>query len=267
MVAGAAWIVGDAVWIPTQANAVTPWQPSLSASSSSSSSAFDLTAVRQSQLFGRYQISHSSVPVVQNAPQTRLQLRLVGVVASRDVQQGLAVIANRGKQATYGVNENIAGTRAMLKAVLADRVILDNAGQDETLMLDGTDYHQLDAGDTAARASDGDAVEMNTDAQTARLEHLRAELATNPQKIFDYVRLSQVKEGEQLVGYRVSPGQDEALFESLGLRNGDIATHVNGEDLSNPTAMNTLIAEMAEWTELRLTVERDGQSHDIYIEF
>ena len=53
------------------------------------------------------------------------------------------MIANRGTQATYGINEEIEGTRAKLKAVLIDRVIIDNSGRDETLMLEGIEYKRL----------------------------------------------------------------------------------------------------------------------------
>lgn len=70
--------------------------------------------------------------MIQDAPKTRLNLVLVGAVASSNPKLSLAVIANRGTQATYGINEEIEGTRAKLKAVLVDRVIIDNSGRDET---------------------------------------------------------------------------------------------------------------------------------------
>ncbi|MGT0149779.1 type II secretion system protein N [Vibrio metschnikovii] len=46
-------------------------------------------------------------PVQVDAPPTRLNLTLVGVVASNELERSLAVIANRGQQATYGLNEQI----------------------------------------------------------------------------------------------------------------------------------------------------------------
>ena len=81
-------------------------------------------------------------PVKQDAPQTRLNLTLVGLVASSNPQTALAVITHRGKQNTYGLNEAIEGTRATLQAVYPDRVIIRNSGRDETLMLDGVDFNK-----------------------------------------------------------------------------------------------------------------------------
>ncbi|MFS1426027.1 hypothetical protein LMH73_002250 [Vibrio splendidus] len=38
-----------------------------------------------------------------------------------------------------------------------------------------------------------------------------------------------------LVGYRVRP--ERALFDSVGLQDGDIAVELNGADLTEPSAM------------------------------
>ena len=100
-----------------------------------------------------------------------------------------------------------------------------------------------------------------------KIEMIRNEITENPQKIFDYVRLSQVKKDDQVIGYRVSPGQDPELFNSVGLQNGDIAIRLNGEDLTDKDSMGKIFQNISELTELSLTVERDGQQHDIYIEF
>lgn len=64
----------------------------------------------------------------------------------------------------------------------------------------------------------------------------------------------------------MSPGRDTALFESVGLQNGDIAIEFNGFDLTKPEVMNELASAVSEMTEINLSVLRDGQQHDIYIQ-
>ncbi len=100
-----------------------------------------------------------------------------------------------------------------------------------------------------------------------KLDKIRQAILKKPQEIFQYVRLSQVKEEDTIVGYRVSPGKDASLFESSGLENGDIATEFNGFDLTAPDVMNKLASSMSDMTEINLTVLRDGQQYDIYIQF
>ncbi|ASU21184.1 type II secretion system protein GspC [Vibrio qinghaiensis] len=264
-----AWILGKMVWLMQQ-NAVdiTPWSPRAIASTPNAVRSLDLSSLQQGSLFGRYseQKVEAAQPVVKDAPKTSLSLLLVGVVASNEPSKSLAVIANRGSQATYGVNEVIEGTRVKLKAVFNDRVIIDNSGRDETLMLDGIDYHKPSVA-RPERVVASNVRGNNPASAEEKLDDIRAAIASNPQEIFKYVRLSQVKRDDKVLGYRVSPGQSPELFESVGLQDGDVAIALNGQDLTDPDAMNKIFQSVSELTEMNLTVERDGQSHDIYIQF
>ncbi|SON51085.1 type II secretion system protein GspC [Vibrio tapetis] len=271
-IALSAWIVGQLAWgLAYQDQKVTRWTP-IPVSSTSSSGANSqgqqqaVTRLLDAHLFGRYSQQTAPKPVaakVVDAPKTRLNLVLVGAVASRSGDKSLAVVANRGKQNTYGIGETIDGTRAVLKVVMIDRVIIENQGQDETLMLEGVKYSKLSESqqqqNTQASGTKGLPAEQ--------LEQIRREITQNPQQIMQYIRLSQVKKDGRVMGYRVGPGKNRELFDSVGLKQGDIATRINGADLSDPAAMGKIWQSISELTELNLTVERNGQQHDIFIEF
>ena len=221
-------------------------------------------------MFGAYNPTTPAVveqQVIQDAPKTRLNLVLVGAVASSNPKLSLAVIANRGTQATYGINEEIEGTRAKLKAVLVDRVIIDNSGRDETLMLEGIEYKRLAVSAPAPPRTSSSVRGNNPASAEEKLDEIKAKIMKDPQQIFQYVRLSQVKRDDKVIGYRVSPGKDSELFNSVGLQNGDIATQLNGQDLTDPAAMGNIFRSISELTELNLVVERDGQQHEVFIEF
>ncbi len=267
----AGWMFGQLIWlIPAQNSVSMPWSPQPVVRQASAPTT-DITALQASHLFGVYNPQAAPVvapPVQVDAPQTRLNLTLVGVVASNDDAFSLAVIANRGQQATYGLNEQIEGTRVTLKAVFADRVIIDNAGRDETLMLDGVDYEQLTIQSPASQLENSAVNEsMSRRDVESKLSAIRSAIRQNPREIFQYVSLSQVKQDEQIIGYRVSAGRDPALFEAVGLQNGDIAVQLNGLDLTEPSAMTQIFQAVNDLTELNLTVDRDGQQYDIYIQF
>ncbi|MDE1254355.1 type II secretion system protein GspC [Vibrio aestuarianus] len=264
-----AWIMGKMVWLLQQNTFdVAPWVPTSSSSTTATQQSLDLSSLQQGDLFGRYSEEKAEVvqTVIKDAPKTSLSLLLVGVVASNEPSRSLAVIANRGSQATYGVNEVIEGTRAKLKAVLVDRVIIDNSGRDETLMLDGVDYHRPSV-QVPERVIASNARGNNPASEEEKLDDIRIAISRNPQEIFKYVRLSQVKRDDKVLGYRVSPGKSPELFESVGLQNDDIAIQLNGQDLTDPDAMSKIFQSVSELTEINLTVERDGQPHDIYIQF
>ncbi|NIY93573.1 type II secretion system protein GspC [Vibrio diazotrophicus] len=269
LLSASAWMLGKMIWmVQSEPVLVSAWNSSSNVSVPSKARTIDISALQKGGLFGLYSESTPVVdtPQVVDAPKTRLNLVLVGVVASSEVNKNLAVIANRGAQSTYGINEVIEGTRAKLKAVFADRVIIDNSGRDETLMLDGIDYAARNGISTDDQPRSQRAVASDTRKNEAKLDAIREAILKNPQEIFQYVRLSQVKEDDSIVGYRVSPGRDTALFESVGLKDGDIAIEFNGFDLTQPNVMNDLASAVSEMTEINLSVLRDGQQHDIYIQ-
>ena len=264
------WILGKIVWLAIpQSSEVPQWRPSASSvAASNKGDAIDFNALQNANLFGKYTEQKAAVveqPIVKDAPKTRLNLTLVGAVASSDANTSLAVIANRGKQATYGLGEEIEGTRATLKAVLVDRVIIDNQGRDETLMMQGIEYKKLSESPQVARAQ-AQRAEAATSDVGEKLEQIREEIAKDPQSVFKYITISPVKKDGDIVGYRVSPGRDAALFNDVGLQPGDIAVQLNGIDLSDPSSSVQLMQVMSDPQELNLTVERDGQQYDIYIQ-
>ncbi|MEZ8313812.1 type II secretion system protein GspC [Vibrio splendidus] len=270
LIAASAWILGQLAWfIEPAEQTVVPWAATAS-SSSAPQSTLDISSLQQSNMFGAYNPTTPAVveqQVIQDAPKTRLNLVLVGAVASSNPKLSLAVIANRGTQATYGINEEIEGTRAKLKAVLVDRVIIDNSGRDETLMLEGIEYKRLSVSAPAPPRTSSSVRGNNPTSAEEKLDEIKAKIMKDPQQIFQYVRLSQVKRDDKVIGYRVSPGKDSELFNSVGLQNGDIATQLNGQDLTDPAAMGNIFRSISELTELNLVVERDGQQHEVFIEF
>lgn len=264
-----AWQLATLVWsFFTPKAELQPWSAkTVSGLEVSASQDTDIQDLLSANLFGEFKASQKQAvtPVkVQNAPPTRLNLTLAGVVASSDAEFSLAVISNKNSQNTYGIGEKIDGTNASLVNVMSDRVIINNQGKDETLMLDGRDYAKLSQPKAApAPEPEEDAAALDDD----KLTKIREEIMEDPQAVFQYIRLSRVEEDEALKGYRVRPGKSRELFDSVGLQDGDIATVLNGKDLTDPSAMTSLLADAMTTTTWSLTVERDGQLHEIYIDF
>lgn len=260
-----AWLAGELVWWMVDSPSVV--SRSIRASGEVTRTAperLNLSSLQNSHLFGRYtQEAPAEAAPIQEAPKSRLNLVLVGAVVSSNSEKSLAVIANKGQQETVGIGEAIQGTRAKLVQVHSDRVIIDNAGRNETIMLQGIDYSAQSApSSSSSKGSSSHRVEVSPDT----LERIREEIRQDAKQVFQYVRMSQIKEGDDVVGYRLSPGKDRELFDEVGLQNGDIAVQINGLDLKDAAAMTQVFNALSELTELTLTVEREGQPYEIYIE-
>lgn len=64
-------------------------------------------------------------------------------------------------------------------------------------------------------------------------------------------------------GYRVYPGEDPDLFDSTGLKFGDLVTAVEGQPLTNVELANQLLEKLINGQTIRVTVDRDGAIKEI----
>ncbi|GJL81009.1 MAG: hypothetical protein DHS20C01_06430 [marine bacterium B5-7] len=97
---------------------------------------YQLRKIQNARLFGEPpKVKQPVVPAV--VPKTRLSLKLHGMVGSETpyLARALISIGNRPPR-SYGIGEEVADTDAIIHQVEQDRVLLDRAGQIESLELD-----------------------------------------------------------------------------------------------------------------------------------
>ena len=240
-------------------------------SSSSGKNGVNIAKIQQLNLFGNAAAKPAEpVAEVTDAPETRLNLTLTGVVASSDQEAGTAIIENRGSQAVYGLGEKIEGTNATLQKVYNDRVIIKNGVRNETLMLDGIDYdeanrrREMQARQRPAPQEDeyeDDTVELSEEAIEAT-----AALRERPASFTDFISISPKTEEGQLIGYQVSPGKEPELFKSAGLEAGDVITQINGLDLTDLQQSQEALSELRNAQTIELTIIRDGSLTTLYLD-
>ncbi|WP_301003551.1 type II secretion system protein GspC [Arsukibacterium sp.] len=271
-----AWLLARFSWqlVPTPELASPgPLQPAADTAAGKASTHID--QLLSYPLFGKVTAEpEQAAPVVTEAPKTQLNVKLTGVVAQADPNSGSAIIESRGSEGTYAIDDTIDGTNAVLKQVLIDRVLIQQAGRFETLMLDGIEYTkmaQANAGlgreDNPEPAYENELVAL-PQAEAPALDESelgisRDELLAEPMKFFDYVRVSPQHRDGELVGYRLMPGKDPALFNQLGLQQNDLAVEINGIPLNDMQQAMRVINELRDATEAAIKIERDGETRDI----
>lgn len=227
----------------------------------------NINAIKRLKLFGDPGAVKQEVkPVVQDAPETQLNLTLTGLVASTEEQDGAAIIENRGEQNTYGIGEKVDGTRAVVKEVMPDRIIIDNGGRMETLMLDGHDFKQV-----SSQANSSNLVKTApADAPRDRLRKpaiqtfdedaaiVARTLRDSPTKFTDFIAIQPHREEGKIAGYKVNPGKDPALFEAAGLQANDILTEINGLDLTDIQQSMEAMKMLRSAEFLQIKLSRDG---------
>jgi len=222
-------------------------------------------------------------PVVQEpvapkeAPDTQLRLTLKGVVASADMMDAWAIVADRsGNEDSYGLDSALPGG-ATLKEIYADRIILLHNGRLETLRLPKDNMAGAStARKTASSRSRGRSSSSRSNRRSTRsmsssgnvnrvssagsqvLKNYRDKLLEDPQSVMNTVRAEPYRQAGRLKGYRIFPGRDKNLFGQLGLEPGDVVTSVNGIDLDSPLKGLEVMQNITDAGEVSVDVLRNG---------
>lgn len=228
--------------------------------SGSGSSVVDLGALKARNIFG----NAGSAPVTQNrqqqAPLTRLNLRLLGVSASSVPARSAAIIEQAGQQNTYSAGDVLNNTQVKVLEIYADRVILENQGQRETLELEGI-----------GELSPGLSLTMSAQLSASSAVQPAAQLATEPvisaetmaASILDYVSISPVRQGAGIQGYRLQAKKNPELFTAAGFQNGDLAIAINGQSLTDMNTAMALTRSLATMDTITVTVLRQGKTIEL----
>ena len=218
----------------------------------------DLGAILDRRLFGEADATPPPVvTTVVDAPDTTLSLELTGVVASEDTETGWAIIsAARGATNTYSVGDTVEGTGgAVLHAVYENRVILNRAGRLETLRLP----EELASGPAPRVMPQRPVAQQPNDS-------LRDLISENATRLTEVIRVAPYIDQGQMVGFRLNPGQNRELYDSLGLQPNDVVTDINGTALTDPSSGLQVFQALGEATMANVTIIRNGTPEVLVID-
>lgn len=187
------------------------------------------------------------------AETTELELTLLGVVASNIETEASATIQSRLQVRTYFIEDQIAYTNAIIKEISNDRVVLDNNGEIEVLLLQGTDTTQ-----TNLRPIDN----------SEKLTQAAADpsIGNRPKQLDHIIRLSSNDSVDQIEQYTVSPGLNPKLFKAARFKPGDVLQKVNGIDASTEEGLEQIQQLIPNAQTLVFSVLRGGRTIDLYLD-
>lgn len=220
----------------------------------------DVDSIASAHLFGEKAAGDGpAADEVIDAPETRLNLTLTGIVSSASGERSWALIRNdKREQSAYAKGDTIA-EGVKLHAIHANRVILDRSGRYETLTLE----REKEA-DAVQRLSRQEEV---TGGAAEQLGEIRQEVMSDPAKISQYIRLQPERRDGNLVGYRIYPGQERELFRELGLRPGELVTAINGIELDDASRNMEVLRTLSQADGVSVTLERGGEQRTMNVSF
>lgn len=209
--------------------------------------------------------------LVLNAEKTKLKLTLEGIVNAPTQEESMAVIVYQGKQDQYYVEDKLpVGGNVTLAQVLIDRVIIDNAGNYESLWLyDDDKKQQIVATSTRKKvtaAANPNVTDMRSNTKATDLaKDYRDRLYQNPASLSEVLRIQPAQKDGEMLGYRVSAGRDKQQFADLGFKTNDVVTSINGITLDEPSKALEIYKLMRSAKEATFTLDRNGESVDILV--
>lgn len=259
------WALAQLLWalLPTPLSA--QWRPMPAVAATTSNDAGNRAgaqaqAIANAHLFGVYQApSNPNAAALDRAPDTALNLTLMGILAGTNEHDSRALIAQQtGDESAYAIGKDIV-SGVTLQAIFPDRVILSRSGVLETLRLDK---------DAPSKTSGAPIVETSAAAPSAGLQlaQIREQVLTDPNKAGDYIRVQPANNGSGGVrGYRIYPGKDRTVFNAAALRPGDLVTAINGIQLDDEQRALQVLSDLKNAGNATLTVERGGQPQTINV--
>lgn len=208
--------------------------------------------ISDAHLFGAFQ-QDTSQPIKTDAPDTRLNLVLKGVLAATPMKLASVIISigKNGNEDIYSVGDKVSS--ATVKEIHADRVILQRSGRFETLRM------PKEFDDSMIKSSSRSGGKSSTRSSAgAVLSDVRKQIIKNPTSFTKFATPVPVKENGKLRGYKLRPNGNRALFDQVGLDPNDVIIAINGVELNNPGKSMKAIRKLQSAKELDITVLRNG---------
>ena len=203
----------------------------------------------------------SNAPI--DAPETRLNLVLRGVLSSHDAENARAIIAEpNGNENFFRIGSALPGG-AELAEIYADRIILKRAGRHETLRLprEGVEGAVATPEPSPSTSSAGPSEHAGE-----VLRDYRVRMAEDPQTLLDLARPVPFSDANGFAGFRLFPGNKPTLFRELGLQPGDLVKEVNGVVLDYALRGQEIMQALNTQTQLSLRILRGAEEVNLQVD-
>ena len=179
-----------------------------------------------------------------DVPPTSLSLRLYGIRYSNSGQLDAAILGfDPNNQRIYKTNEVIADD-IILEFIEPERVVISRGGIRESVTFDSDTVLSPEITKALANSSKGIKVE---DINSSALSQM--------------ISFQPYFSNGTLKGYQIYPRNQSKLFDSSGLKSGDVLVAVNGLDIKDPSVLK----ELSVFGQVKLDLIRDDDDLSIIV--
>ena len=195
-----------------------------------------------------------------------LPLQLVGIIYSNNPTISLATVREKGysEADVYRAGDAILGQeQAVVHAVEADQVVINNAGAKECLEVSEQKSRSFSK---SPSSSFSEPVKTNEEASdelsTVQLQSSFVEESLGPgfAKILESGRLVPYNKDGAMVGFKLIGVKSDSLWKKVGLSSGDVITNVNGLSMAQPDKGFALYEALQNERQIRVEFLKKGKA-------
>lgn len=211
-------------------------------------------------------------PVDEPAPKSRLNVKLVGTLATGDPQVGHALIGGGREDKAVAVGGKIE--RATLEEVYASHIIINNGGKRERVELPkpeliGNTGTRLASTavppSSGARSAPGNDATVDISQLPQTPGALRDYMVRNPSTMQQLMDVRPYRQNGRVVGYRLNPKQDDSMLRNFGIEPGDVVVSLNGVKLDNQRRGLKALRQLVTAQQIEMTLLRNGSEIPVSI--
>ena len=200
----------------------------------------------------------SDIPLVETLEKTSLDLKLLGTIII-EPQGAFAIIQEGRKKEQKRYQKGDTVQNALVKAVLREKVILSYKGRDEVLLMEPA------KGSAAPRASFPSSASLTVPPgeKTSLSRSLVDEALGNINKLMGDVRVRPHFSRGKPDGLLLYGIKKNSLFQTMGLKNGDIIMGVDGKEIESVDDALTFYEQLKESSDVNVQIKRRGKTKEI----
>lgn len=88
----------------------------------------------------------------------------------------------------------------------------------------------------------------------------------DPNAVLSQARFNPSLSGDKVDGFRISSIKNDSIFSRMGLKNGDVLTAVNGEQIDNPEKLLSVYSGLKSAQAVNVNVRRQGKIQSILVD-
>jgi len=181
---------------------------------------------------------------------------VIGLIVSEDAHKSSAVLSVRGgPQTIYRVGSQVT-EEMRLNAVFPKSLIVSFDGKPLKLLLNKP------VADQVQQSKEIGLVPLF--ARELKVSNkLRKTILRYPERLTQFVQISPVRKNNKIYGYQLHKGKRARDFESSGMLDGDVVTHIENQPVSKMNLGTLLASGLISKGRIPVTIERNGVSRKL----